>query len=625
MTGLGVPTREALERAWEDVLANDLADGTLAGSVARFQENLGENLDALAARLADDSWQPDDLTAVEIATDGRTRTIHVPSARDRVVERALLEATTPVVDPWLGPAAYGYRPGLGVADAVQAVVALREEGLRFVLRTDVDDCFPSIPTALALRMFECLIKDDDITRLVKALFRRSSRGHGRFGRAELRGLPLGCALSPMLTNLVLTRLDEPLLEEGFAVVRYADDLTVITETPDDAWEAARVASASLEGIGMQLGADKTAVMSFDEGFCFLGEDFGPRYPPAVPHHRVTVPEKRVVYVGSQGSHVRIQQGRLIVESKDDAPLLDVPTGQVSRIACFGAVGFSSGARNWALSQGVSTIFASRRGAYLGALAPATDKARPGRLRVQVRASEDPTVALGLARAFVEAKLVKQAVVLRRFGRRNNSELVTPAVRSITRLGEMLPQCATVDEVRGIEGAAASAYFPAFGSLFPAGLAFETRTRRPPGDVTNAALSYLYTILLGECETALRAAGLDPSIGFLHSDDDDRPSLALDLMEEFRPLVVDQATLSAARHNQLTPDHGRTEPDRPGVLLTKAGRTVMVDGYERRMLHTTRGALPDFTGSLRRHLYRQAQRLVRALHDPSTPWTGLSWR
>jgi CRISP-associated protein Cas1 len=144
-------------------------------------------------------------------------------------------------------------------------------------------------------------------------------------------------------------------------------------------------------------------------------------------------------------------------------------------------------------------------------------------------------------------------------------------------------------------------------------------------VANAALSYLYTILLGESVSALYAAGFDPAIGVLHADHERRPSLALDLMEEFRPYVVDQVVLTAARSRALTDDHGRSEEGRPGVLLTKAGRAAVLDGYERRMLRTTRGALPDFGGTVRRHLYRQAQRLGSALRDPEFVWTGLSWR
>jgi CRISPR-associated protein Cas1 len=112
---------------------------------------------------------------------------------------------------------------------------------------------------------------------------------------------------------------------------------------------------------------------------------------------------------------------------------------------------------------------------------------------------------------------------------------------------------------------------------------------------------------------------------LHTEQYRRPSLALDLVEEFRPLVVDQVVISAARRAELRPEHGRSDPDRPGVLLTRAGREVFLTGYERRMLQVTRGALPGFTGSLRRHLYRQAQRLANHIGDPNQPWTGLSWR
>jgi CRISP-associated protein Cas1 len=123
---------------------------------------------------------------------------------------------------------------------------------------------------------------------------------------------------------------------------------------------------------------------------------------------------------------------------------------------------------------------------------------------------------------------------------------------------------------------------------------------------------------------LAAAGLDPAIGLLHADADNRPSLALDLIEEFRPLIVDQVVLTAARSNRLGPEHGRTDTARPGVLLTKAGRTALIDAYERRMLHTTRGALPGYSGSLRRHLHCQAQRLA-AYVEHGTAWTGLGWR
>ena len=163
------------------------------------------------------------------------------------------------------------------------------------------------------------------------------------------------------------------------------------------------------------------------------------------------------------------------------------------------------------------------------------------------------------------------------------------------------------------------------AVMPPGLEFSGRSRRPPLDVINAALSYGYAVLAGEATSALHAAGLDPAIGLLHADADRRPSLALDLMEEFRPQIVDQVVLAAVNRLTLRPEHGRRQDGVPGVLLTRAGRDVIIDGYEKRMLQQTRGALPGFTGSLCRHLYRQAERVAAYVHDPEFVWTGLSWR
>ena len=613
----------ALRRAWEDVLANDREDGALSPGVERFAEDPKAELDELGEQLRTGTYRPRDLTEVVIDDGGGSRTLHIPAVRDRVVERSLLSVVTPWVDPVLGFTSYAYRPGLGVADAVQALVALRSEGLGWVLRTDVDDCFPSVPVDHARQLFGALVPDADLLAIVDLLLARAAVRPGR-GRGVMRGLAQGCALSPLLTNLVLTALDDALLDEGFAVLRYADDICVATETRDDAWEAARIATAALEVLGMELGADKTEVMSFDEGFSFLGEDFGPRYPPALDDHRVAVPDRRVLYAGLQGGRVRVKQGRVIVETADDVVALDVPTDHVSRVVCFGSVGFSAGARSWAMSKDVDVVFVSRRGTYQGQLLPASSPTRAERLRGQLAFSDDPTRTVPLALAIVEAKIRKQIVLLQRFGRRAHAELVQEAVAEMRNVLRLLPDCTSTEEAMGVEGAAARVYFPCLGQLFPAELQFTLRSRQPPMDIANSALSYLYTLLTAECVTALVAAGLDPAIGFLHADDKGRPSLALDLVEEFRPHVADQVVITAARNGELTAASGHTEPGKSGVLLTKAARTSLLAGYELRMLRTTKGALPDFSGTLRRHLYRQAQRLLATV-TRGEPWTGLSWR
>ena len=131
--------------------------------------------------------------------------------------------------------------------------------------------------------------------------------------------------------------------------------------------------------------------------------------------------------------------------------------------------------------------------------------------------------------------------------------------------------ADVQELMGVEGAASARYFACVSALLPEEMRFTARSRRPPLDLPNAALSYAYAILLGECVGALLAAGLEPSLGVLHSSTDKRPSLALDLMEEFRPLLVDRTVVALLRTGRLRVEHAVPSPDGEGVWLSRDGR------------------------------------------------------
>ena len=350
-------TLPALRCAWERVLKKDAQDGDISDSVERFAEGVQERLEELAEELRVGTFRPSDLTRVVIPKKNGERFLDIPSVRDRIVERAILEHINPAIDPLFGATAFGYRPGLGVADAAQEVVRLREEGYTHVLRTDVHDCFPSLPVALLRRQLEFLIAEPEILAVVDLLLDRCTRFPGK-GRGVFPGLPQGSPLSPLLANLALIPLDEALVDAGFPVVRYADDLVIALEEPGDAPEALRTATKVLKELGMELGAEKTAVASFFEGFAFLGEDFGPRYPPAEGEGRIREPDKKILYVAKQGSRIQVRKGRVQV-IQDDHELLSVPVSDISRMVCFGSVGVTAGARSWALQNGVDVLLASR--------------------------------------------------------------------------------------------------------------------------------------------------------------------------------------------------------------------------------------------------------------------------
>ena len=505
----------------------------MASGVSTFAEDAAEQIKTLSDQLLDGAYSPHHLFEVGIPkSDGGVRTLHVPTVRDRVVERAILQAVTPIVDPHLGSRSFGYRPGLGVTDAVQSVVQLRDEGLSWVARSDVDDCFPSLPVTLALSELASLVRDADLMAYVHALMARRSEGPDGRERA-VRGAPQGCSLSPLLANLVLSRLDEALTRRGIPIVRYADDFVLAGLSRASVLAALGVAADALKELGMVLGADKTSVTTFEESFTFLGEDFGPRYPPVVAGDGGEAPLKKSVYVSVQGGRVRLHNGRLLVENKVNEALIDVPSGRVSRLVLFGSVGLSAGVRGWAAGTGVDIVLASRRGSYLGQIQGANTGPRIERVKAQIQAQESG-LALQLARGICDAKVTKQQILLKHFVRPDTADIVRDAVASMKAYRDQLDDCSTIQEVMGIEGASAAAYWPCYGALLPSEMQFTERSRRPPRDVVNAALSFLYVVLTGECVAALYGAGLDPAFGLLHADDGRRPSLALDLLEEFRP-------------------------------------------------------------------------------------------
>ena len=191
----------------------------------------------------------------------------------------------------------------------------------------------------------------------------------------------------------------------------------------------------------------------------------------------------------QGAHARLEAGRVVVESPDDTELLDMPSGTVERIVCFGAAGISAGLRSWALATEVDLVFLSRRGSYLGHALAGAGQHRMARLRAQLAAADDSARAITFGRAVVDAKVRKQMILLRRLARRGNAETVTDAAGQMDQLLVMLPRLREPRRADGYRGRCGGAYFGALGRIMPEGMTFAGRSRQPPEDIINAALSY----------------------------------------------------------------------------------------------------------------------------------------
>ena len=334
---------------------------------------------------------------------------------------------------------------------------------------------------------------------------------------------------------------------------------------------------------------------------------------------------RILYVGRDGARVHVKAGRVLVDAPGSLPATSVPKNSVTRIVLSGNVGLSAGARSWAMRSGVDVVCLSRRGSYQGALIGANRGAYASRLLAQVALTGDRERRVRLAAGLIGAKIRGQIHVLTRIARRDETVHVADTTAHMHAWRRSLAGTRTLDEIMGIEGACSNAYFDALAGCVPTDVTFDGRSRRPPRDLPNAALSYGYAILLSECIGALHAAGLEPSLGIAHAPTDKRPSLALDLMEQFRPLLVDQTVMALLRTRKLRFEHGVLEAEAGGVWLGADGKKILVDAYEAACQRSVTGALPGYSGSWRRHITHSAQMLARAIAEPDYQWSGVACR
>lgn len=607
--------------AWGRIRDKDAEDGHLTAAVRSFSRDALRNLQELATAVRAQQWQPGPLHMVDtIKTSGGTRTLAVGSVADRVLERAILTAITDRVDAHLMPWSFAYRRGLSVAAAHEALIALRDDGYRYVARCDIEDCFDEIPRTRALQALRRCLSDDRVFDLVEALVERKEVGFGQ-RRDSGRGLPQGSALSPLLCNLYLDAFDRRLAEEGWLALRYADDIAIAAGTPDAAEQALSSAAVAVGELGLTLNERKSRWRSFDEGVEFLGKTITSR-------HRADAevsdrPTRRTVFVLEQGSVVRAQGDRLRV-TQDKRTVLRTSMSRVRQVVVEGRVGLTTPFLHRAAEYGIDVVMLDDDHTWVSRLEHPFGGDPQARLQ-QYRSCDDRDCALSIARGFVAGKTMNMRTHLVRLRRSGvTAEDLDEAVAGLAHDHVRALDASGNAALMGVEGAATRRYFTALRGLLPKEWGFEGRRHRPPPDPVNAMLSYLYTLLALEAVAAVGAAGLDPQHGFLHLPRRGRASLALDVMEEFRPLIVDQVVMRLVLDGRVHPSGFSAGAD-GGWRMHDDVRRRLVSCYERRMLTLT--THPDTSGRLsyRSALHAQSRHLTDRVVGRVLQYRPLPWR
>ncbi|WP_457637567.1 type I-C CRISPR-associated endonuclease Cas1c [Oceanithermus sp.] len=288
-----------------------------------------------------------------------------------------------------------------------------------------------------------------------------------------------------------------------------------------------------------------------------------------------------LYVQTQGAYLRLDHETLRVEIEKETRL-QVPLHHLGGVAVFGQVTLSPFLIHKLAEEGKDLVYFTENGRFRARMIAATSGNVLLR-RAQHHALDNPTSQLELARGFVLGKIKNARYVLQRARRDEAGQKLglDAAIDELARLNKEVLHAIDIDALRGVEGMAATTYFQSLGQLINTDeFAFSGRNRRPPRDPFNALLSFIYALLTNDVASALEGTGLDPQVGYLHALRPGRLSLALDLMEEFRPWFADRLALTLVNRKQID----RRDFDfKPGgsVFLSESGRKKVLVAYQQR--------------------------------------------
>jgi len=664
---------------WSKVRENQGGPGVDGETIADFERRLTANLVRLRDEVRFGRYRPQPLLRVMAPKkSGGERPLSIPAVRDRVLQSAMAIVLTPLFEAEFEDVSFAYRRGRSVDQAVVRIELLRNQGYRWVVDADIHRFFDEMDHDLLMKEVGKLVFDEAILHLIRLWI--EARVHDGKRRFTLKkGVPQGSPISPMLSNLYLDHLDEALLDENKKIVRFADDFLVLCKSQKAARDALELTEEILATLRLRLNETKTQVVDFDRGFRFLGVQFIRSHafklkhaheppipmvpaadkrrpsrkaesdrppdnamaaafaeagiepdqlqptpepvepPPETPTHRLD-PRLRTLYLLRHGQVLGKESERLVIRYQGRI-VAEVPAIKVDQIMVFGNAQITTQAMHFCLMERIPIYLLSAAGRYYGVVD--SFNTDPVLLqKAQFGRADDPAFCLRLGQHFIRAKIANSRTLLKRLARKRSAPGLEQAALSLKRIQNQLPGTVTLEELRGVEGNGARIYFSGMQALINPDWGFNERNRQPPRDPVNAMLSYGYTLLFYNLYSLLRARGLNPHVGYLHSLRAGHPALVSDVIEEFRALVVDAVVWNLVLNRRLSPDDFSVPAGSQACRMNDTARVRLIRELEKKLnaplTHPGSGLKLDY----RRCMEHQINLLAAVIRGTEPAYTPL---
>ena len=317
-----------------------------------------------------------------------------------------------------------------------------------------------------------------------------------------------------------------------------------------------------------------------------------------------------LYVNENGASIGVKENYITV-TYSDGLLRKIPIETLESVQIFGQAHMTTPCTIQCLKRGITVVYYSKGGAYFGRL-ESTGHINVERQRLQCKLYQTD-FAFGLARRIINAKIHNQLVVMKRYERTSDEQLAEET-KMIRIFEKKAMESTTIEQLMGNEGSAAKYYFKGLSKVINEEFKFEGRNRRPPKDPFNSLLSLGYSILLNEIYGKLVTRGLNPYFGFMHADRERHPTLASDLMEEWRAVIVDALVMSMINGHEIQRSHFENGLDMPGIDLTGEGMKIFIKKYDKKTRTEVKYFEEASAVSFRQAMDIQIGHLVKAIEQ-----------